>query len=218
MQDDDDILEEIEPTPIRVIAFDCGGVLISNSWIDKTFEEFSKKFNLDHDDVTEIFYDTWPDIEIGKEDEDFFFNAIIDRCNLNVDINEIREYYRTLILLNEETLKVVRALYKKYDLYTLNNEGSEWMYYRIETFDLERYFKGFITSAFVGARKPDEKIYHVFLAKCGVPPHECLFIDDKEENLLPAHALGMKVIKFESAKKLVKDLKKYNIKVEVMIE
>jgi epoxide hydrolase-like predicted phosphatase len=57
-----------------------------------------------------------------------------------------------------------------------------------EGFDAE------LLSCEVGVRKPDPAIYGlaVQVAKC--LPAECIFIDDKEKNLLPARNLGMTTI------------------------
>lgn len=218
MQEDDDILEEITQVPIRVIAFDCGGVLLSNAWADENYQKFSKQYNLDHDKVTEVFYRFWSSIELGKADETTFFEALKKEFSLQDSIDNIKEAYRSTIQINTSVLAIVRKLSHNYDLYTLNNEGKEWMDYRLEHFDLREYFKGFITSAYVGARKPDEKIYHMFLCIANAQPEECLFIDDKEENLIPASALGMKTILFESAAQLVSQLRKLGLKFEVKKE
>lgn len=215
MQEDDDILEEITKIPIRVIAFDCGGVLLSNAWSDKEYKGFSKHYDLDHEKATEIFYKYWDDIELGKASSDKFFEALKKEFNICADIDEMKEVYRGIIRENEHVMRIARALSQKYDMYTLNNEGEDWMDDRIQYFSLKNIFKGFITSAYVGARKPDEKIYQIFLSKVEVEPEECVFIDDKEENLIPAHALGMKTVLFESPAKLIIDLRNMGLKFEV---
>ena len=38
--------------------------------------------------------------------------------------------------------------------------------------------------------KPDVEIYRTFLAKYGLRAEECLFIDDREENVSGAKAVG----------------------------
>ena len=37
-------------------------------------------------------------------------------------------------------------------------------------------------------------------------PSECVFIDDKEENLVPAEELGMKTVLFQNPKQAVKEV------------
>lgn len=48
-----------------------------------------------------------------------------------------------------------------------------------------------VSSALVGVAKPDREIYEIAATRAGVPPHRCLFVDDREENVTAAAALGM---------------------------
>jgi putative hydrolase of the HAD superfamily len=51
-----------------------------------------------------------------------------------------------------------------------------------------------VLSADHGIRKPDRAIFELTLDKLGVSAASCVFADDTEENLIPAHAMGMTVI------------------------
>ncbi len=52
-------------------------------------------------------------------------------------------------------------------------------------------FDAIVNSSCVGIAKPDPGIYEIALNRAACPPTECLFIDDKERNIPPAHALGI---------------------------
>ncbi len=58
----------------------------------------------------------------------------------------------------------------------------------------------------LGVAKPDAAIYRDALEKLGTQPEETLFVDDKEENVDAAVALGMKGIIFSDVEKLRADL------------
>ena len=45
-------------------------------------------------------------------------------------------------------------------------------------------------------RKPDKRIYELALERTGKSPRECIFIDNKVENLVVAQELGIKPILF----------------------
>ena len=45
------------------------------------------------------------------------------------------------------------------------------------------FFDGIFVSSDYKMLKPDEKIYRTFLAKYGLNAGECLFIDDRKENV-----------------------------------
>jgi HAD superfamily hydrolase (TIGR01509 family) len=44
--------------------------------------------------------------------------------------------------------------------------------------------------------------------KLNIKPEECVFIDDHEENLVPARQLGMHTILFQSITQMKRDLEK----------
>jgi len=59
-------------------------------------------------------------------------------------------------------------------------------------------FEHVILSHKTGYRKPEKEIYQMMLKKLGVKGNECIYIDDREENLPTAEKLGMKTIHFRS--------------------
>ena len=56
---------------------------------------------------------------------------------------------------------------------------------------LAGFFDTMTISGEVGIRKPDPGIYRIALASLGAAPEESLFVDDLEENLVAAGAIGM---------------------------
>jgi HAD superfamily hydrolase (TIGR01509 family) len=63
----------------------------------------------------------------------------------------------------------------------------------------------------VGSRKPEKKIFRVLLSKYHLKPAECVFIDDRDFNLVPAKEIGLKTILFKNPKQLEKDLRKIGV-------
>ena len=57
-----------------------------------------------------------------------------------------------------------------------------------------------------GLKKPDLEFYELVIKEINVSPQECLFIDDKEENLLPAEKLGMKIVLAKKPDQIVEDV------------
>ena len=64
--------------------------------------------------------------------------------------------------------------------------------YPPEVFD--GMFHAVVISADVGMRKPEERIYRHAAGLIGLPPAECVFIDDMEANVRAAEAIGMRGI------------------------
>jgi putative hydrolase of the HAD superfamily len=70
----------------------------------------------------------------------------------------------------------------------LSNSWGHDAYPR-EVFD--DMFHAVVISADVGMRKPEERIYRHATELLGLPPAECVFIDDMEANVRGAEAIGM---------------------------
>ena len=62
--------------------------------------------------------------------------------------------------------------------------------------DLHEWFDVVIVSGDVRMTKPDPRIYRVCLDRLDAEPAECLFVDDRPENVSAAAALGMRTVHF----------------------
>lgn len=56
------------------------------------------------------------------------------------------------------------------------------------------FFDGVVISGAEGMRKPDPRIYRLAAERVGVPPEECIFVDDVARNVEGAVAVGMHAI------------------------
>jgi epoxide hydrolase-like predicted phosphatase len=57
-----------------------------------------------------------------------------------------------------------------------------------------------------GLKKPDLEFYELVTKEMNVRPQECLFVDDKEVNILPAEKLGMKTVLAKNQEQIVEDV------------
>ena len=99
----------------------------------------------------------------------------------------------------------------KYLMSTINNESREMNLYRIEKFGLREIFDIFISSCFVGLRKPERDIYRLALEITQKVPAQCCFIDDRDLNLESAEKLGMQTIRMQTVEQLRQELRKLGV-------
>ena len=90
----------------------------------------------------------------------------------------------------------VSLMSNTYDIHVKSNELKGF-------FDL---FDHLFLSSKLHMRKPDIEKYKYVLKKLGAKGKECIFIDDKLMNLVPARKLGIIVIRFKSVEKFKKYL------------
>jgi putative hydrolase of the HAD superfamily len=127
--------------------------------------------------------------------------------------DSFKEFVFSLSQPEPSTLDLARALAKTgtYLMATINNESTELNQYRIETFGLRDIFSLFVSSCFVGLRKPEQGIYRLALEITQRPAENCCFIDDRSLNLEEARKLGMHTIEMESAEQLRRELDKLGV-------
>lgn len=105
------------------------------------------------------------------------------------------EYLESQLNLDEKCLEVLDKLNKKYNLGIISNDVSEWSAFLRKKHNLDKYFKLSIISGDVKLRKPSKEIYEL-LNKHNIKYEDCIFIDDRIKNLIPAKELGFITIHF----------------------
>jgi epoxide hydrolase-like predicted phosphatase len=69
-------------------------------------------------------------------------------------------------------------------------------------------FDGVVISGEVGLRKPEPRIYELGAEAIGLPPAQCVFVDDLAANLKPARELGMATVHHTSAEATIPQLER----------
>ncbi|QUX24766.1 HAD family phosphatase [Nocardiopsis sp. MT53] len=93
-----------------------------------------------------------------------------------------------------------------YRLALLTNNVVEWEDLWRATVPADELFEVVVNSAHEGVRKPDTEIYERLLARLGLTPDRCLFVDDLEDNLKPAAELGMATVRFQDNAQAVEEI------------
>ena len=83
-----------------------------------------------------------------------------------------------------------------YGIYVLSNASDLFYKYFPKFLPLD-FFNGVFVSSDYLMLKPDVEIYETFLQKYGLAADECLFIDDREENVGGAAKAGMNTFCFK---------------------
>jgi len=91
-------------------------------------------------------------------------------------------------------------------LYGLSN-WSDMIYQVMEQYPIFGLLDGQVISCEEHLIKPDPAIYRRLLEKYQLQADACVFVDDKQENVLAAEEIGMKGILFKNADRLNSELK-----------
>lgn len=198
---------------IRALFWDVGGVLLSNAWDHNERKIALDHFGLDQEEFHSRHEMVVSSFERGKISLDEYLQRTVFYRKRSFSTEEFRDYIYGLSKPKADSLAFARAIADngKYFMSTINNESRELNLYRIEKFELRKIFRLFISSCFVGLRKPESGIYKLAIEVTQFDPQECCFIDDRALNLECAQALGMRTIQMQSAEQLRTELEKLGV-------
>lgn len=197
-------------TEIRHIFFDIGGVLGSNGWDREQRKRAVDRFGLNAEDFQWRHEEVVAEWEEGKITLDEYLDIAVFYTGRPFSREEFVAFMYSQSVPDQATISIARALSadSRYTLMTLNNEAEELNVHRIETFAISQIFEAFLSSCWLGMRKPMRRFYSSALGIAHAEPASSLFIDDRQQNLRPASTLGMNTIQFKSATQLRSDLER----------
>ena len=193
---------------IQAIFWDVGGVLLTNAWDHHERAQVFEKFPINTDDFRSRHELIVSSFERGNITLDQYLDQTIFYTPRSFTREAFRDYMFSLSQPFPEALRFAQSLTDsgKYLMGTINNESRELNLYRIDKFELRKIFRMFISSCFVGLRKPESAIYRLALEISQIPGEECCFIDDRTLNLECAAQMGMHTIQMQGLDQLRSDL------------
>jgi putative hydrolase of the HAD superfamily len=196
---------------IRVLFWDVGGVLLTNAWDHEERNQAIQHFALNREEFETRHKEIVPPFEEGRVGLDEYLQHTIlyqQRCFTS---SEFKQFMFDLSQPKTATLEIANNLSRNYLMGTINNESRELNAYRIQRFALTDVFNIFVSSCFVGMRKPEERIYRLALDLTQVQPDECCFIDDRPVNIEAAGRVGMKTVLMQNPEQLKENMRRLGI-------
>ncbi|CAG7657114.1 HAD family hydrolase [Paenibacillus allorhizosphaerae] len=199
-----------QPLPdsiIRDIVFDLGGVFFM--WPERYyFEEWATRLGI----APEIFHRLlWhgPDIEaanIGVITAEQYYSRCAER--MQVDEALIREIICRAFYCDDVDAKLVEYVGRLRTKFRVSALTNTWSFGRmlIEHRGLAKLYDCIVTSAEEGFRKPDSRIYDITLRRLAAAPDEVVFVDDTEENVRAAQAIGMHGVHFKGTAPFIAEM------------
>jgi putative hydrolase of the HAD superfamily len=202
-------------TTITTILWDVGGVLLTNGWDHEERAAVLSHFGVDreafeqrHPDVNDVWEKGLITVEEYLQ-KTVFFEPRKFTADEFVEVMKAQSK-----VLEDSAIEILGQLGASDSLVLgmLNNEARELNDYRIETFKLRRFFDGFLSSCYVGLRKPDTRMFKLALDILQRDPREIAFVDDRLGNVEAANEVGMRGIHYEGAESLKHELEALGVK------
>jgi len=198
---------------IRALCWDVGGVLATNAWDHDERDLAIQRFHLDKPEFETRHKEVVPGFEEGRMTLEQYLQQTVFYQPRTFSSEEFKRFMFTLSKPKSDVLEFARSLSRKYLMATINNESRELNQYRIQTFALAEIFDLFVSSCFVGLRKPDERIYRLALDLTQLTASECCFIDDRAVNVESATKVGMRGIQLQDLSQLKRELQKNGLEI-----
>lgn len=198
---------------VRALFWDVGGVLLTNAWDHAERQRALQHFELDEQEFNSRHEMLVSSFERGKISLEEYLDRTIFYRSRPFTREEFRQFMFSLSQPRSDVLLLAGQLAAsgRYLMGAINNESRELNLYRIKTFDLDRIFSLFVSSCFVGYRKPEQDIYRLALEITQTAPQQCCFIDDRPLNLDMARRMGMHAIAMENSDQLRGELMKSGV-------
>ena len=183
---------------IKAIIFDIGGVNIFDNPMN-FLTKLEKKAGMSKE---EIYSNTWETEEWtilynkGLLTDKQLLEELEKRGKVKKEVltTIMKNARKEILKLIPGTIQIVKELKKRYKVYALSNVDRSSVEYEEKEFSIYKIFDGVVLSCDVGMVKPEPEIYKFVLKKFNLKPEECIFIDNRKDNVEGAEKVGIKSI------------------------
>lgn len=175
----------------KILILDVGGVIIL-SRRREVFEKWAirlgKNIEVLHDVIKE--YNSILAIGSSLSIAEYLKNKHIDWID-EAMFENLRKDLWSSEYVNQKLILYLLEHADKYTYALLTNNFKEAERVLDNRFKIPKFYKYLINSSDVGTTKPDMRIYKYALTMLKTTPQNCIFVDDKSENVNAAITIGM---------------------------
>ena len=175
---------------MKAIILDMYGVIIKQTggdfvpYVQQTFPDLKP----------EEIYLPWFKADVGE----LTSLDVWEKLGFKGDIEKIEKEYLDTMEINDGFFNFISSVGKHYKTAIISNDSSRWSKFLREKFDINKYFDVISISGDLKIQKPDERIFKLTIEQLGCRAEDCIYVDDREDNLEAARKVGMNVILFNS--------------------
>ncbi len=194
---------------LRAVIFDYGMVLSAPADPD-AHHELIQTFGAPAEDFEREYWAFRHAYDSGEFDGAGYWQ----RCAQGAGVTLAEEQIRKLIATDIRMWSILNPTMVNWAV-TISQSGFKTGILSNIPFEIADVFKEFdwvkrfthnTWSCYLRTAKPDPAIYHHVIDALGVRPEEALFLDDRQENVLSAEAVGLQGIIFRSVSQLQQEL------------
>ena len=192
---------------IDTVIFDMGGVLVNLDW-DSVCARLKEQSSLEACAVRREVING-PIVRstmLGLISSRGYHQALCEKLAAGLSYDEFVDIWNSLLSTNEAIVSIVERLKPNHRLVLGSNTDAIHFTSAIERFPVLEVFERYFVSYKMGLLKPDPAFFDHVLQRLDTPASNCLFIDDRAENVASARSVGMIGLEFTISEKLRSDL------------
>jgi putative hydrolase of the HAD superfamily len=197
---------------LKALALDLGNVLVKVDHL-RFCRRLAGLAGLTPEEVyARIFEsDLEPGYDTGRLTSEEFHRRIMDLFGVTLPFSQFSHWWNDIFDPMEGMADLVKRLAARHPLYLLSNTNPLHFNFIRENYPFLGLFKSLVLSFEVGCRKPEPGIYQALIQRTGVPPRQCLFVDDKLPFVTAAQEQGLTAWHFTSPEAFVADLQQHGL-------
>ena len=175
---------------MKAIILDMYGVIVKQTggdfvpYVQQSFADLK----------SEEIYIPWFKADVGE----LTSLEVWEKLGFKGDIEKIEKEYLDTMEINDGFFNFISSVGKHYKTAIISNDSSRWSEFLRDKFNINKYFDAISISGDLKIQKPDERIFELTIEQLGCRAEDCLYVDDREENLEAARKVGMNVVLFNS--------------------
>ena len=194
----------------KTIIFDLGGVLVHLDWdqVCGALETLSTRgAGAVRAEVVNgpIVYESMRG-DIGAQE---FQQRLCDRLEIKISYEAFVEIWNGLLRPNQEIVPLVEGLKPRHKLVLASNTDTIHFSYSIKHFPVLCQFERHFLSYEMGLLKPETAFFDHVLRALDALPGDCVFIDDRSDNVDAARRVGITSFPFDNVERLQSDLNQF---------
>jgi putative hydrolase of the HAD superfamily len=181
---------------------------------DIFFKKIAANVSLSQSDIAGLVsknFEILRSFDKGEINPAEFYSKVVRIFKSDFDYNRFFKAYNDVFDLRKKELQILKKLKENYRVILLTNTDVMRYGFIKKNFPEMLIFDAYVLSYEEGYMKPDPRIYKAALEKAEAQADECLFIDDKADNIDAAIALGINTIHFIERAELAAELPKFRL-------
>ena len=187
---------------IRAVLFDFDEVCTTGKGLQPVAKKMGEEFGADPKKILDAMLEEKELWQRGKIGPAEFWALVRKRTGMAASDEELKAFWE-IALFSPQVMRLVKRVKEKQLTGLVTDNMAERMKVVSEKHRLREYFNTIIVSGEVGTKKEEMMPFVIACSRLGVEPDECVFVDDKPENVQVARGIGMAGIVFNSANQSV---------------